>query len=55
MAQRQRKVVNKISKREQARLELRRNKTNISMIIMRVVVIMVLIAMLMGLAIYIIG
>ena len=56
MAQQRRIVQNKISKREQERIEARRaaSSTNFATIAMRIFIVLLLIAMVMGLAINII-
>ena len=56
MAQQRRIVQNKISKREQARIDARKNseKANFSAIAMRIFIILILAAMIIGLAIQII-
>ena len=58
MAQQQRRIVqNKISKREKERIEARKNseKSNFSTIAMKVFIVIILTAMVMGLAIQIIA
>ena len=57
MPQQRRIVQNKVSKREQERIEARKakEKTSFSTIAMRVFIIILLIAMIMGLAIQIIA
>lgn len=56
MAQQRRIVQNKVSKREQERIEARKEKekTNFSTIAMRVFIVLILAAMIIGLAIQII-
>lgn len=56
MAQQNRIVKSKVSRREQERIEARKNaeKTSFSTIIMRVFIILILTAMIIGLAIQII-